>query len=44
MQIKIKEYVTYNEEEILHLYASVGWKNYTANPIMLKNAYRHFLT
>lgn len=35
----IKEYKTYNEDEILSLYQSVGWTNYTKNPTMLKEAY-----
>ncbi len=43
MQFAIKEYETYNSEEILDLYASVGWTNYTDNPEMLKNAYANSL-
>ena len=43
MQFTIKEYETYNSEEILNLYASVGWTNYTDNPEMLKNAYANSL-
>ncbi len=39
----VKEYITYNEKEILNLYKSVGWTNYTNNPEMLKNAYAHSL-
>lgn len=39
MEILIKEYIEYNEEEILHLYQSVGWINYVNNPKMLRNAY-----
>jgi len=43
MEISIKEYKTYNESEILSLYTSVGWTNYTNNPQMLKNAYANSL-
>ena len=43
MQFTIKEYSIYNEGEILNLYDSVGWSNYTSNPSMLKNAYKHSL-
>lgn len=43
MEFSVKEYVNYNESEILKLYESVGWKNYTNNPTMLKNAYKHSL-
>lgn len=43
MEISIKEYTEYNEEEILNLYRSVGWSNYFNNPLMLKNAYAHSL-
>ncbi len=39
----IKEYNEYNEEEILNLYSSVGWTNYTNHPEMLRNAYAHSL-
>lgn len=39
MEFSIKEYGTYNEPEILNLYKSVGWTNYTNNPKMLENAY-----
>lgn len=39
----IKEYTAYNEDEILPLYESVGWTNYTKNPQMLKAAYSHSL-
>lgn len=39
MEFSIKEYGTYNEQEILNLYKSVGWTNYTNNPKMLENAY-----
>lgn len=43
MQFTIREYSVYNQEEILNLYDSVGWSNYTSNPSMLKNAYEHSL-
>ena len=43
MHFTIKEYETYNSEEILDLYTSVGWTNYTDNPEMLKNAYANSL-
>ena len=36
MPFTIKEYLIYNEEEILNLYDRVGWSNYTSNPSMLK--------
>lgn len=32
----IKEYTTYKEDEILNLYASVGWTAYTDHPDTLK--------
>ena len=43
MQFTVKEYSIYNEQEILHLYDSVAWTNYTSNPSMLANAYEHSL-
>lgn len=43
MNYIVKEYITYNENEILPIYESVGWKNYTKNPQMLKAAYTHSL-
>lgn len=43
MQYEIKEYTGYKEEEILHLYESVGWTNYTSNSSMLENAYKNSL-
>lgn len=39
MKITIKEYTKYEKEEILNLYESVGWTNYTNNPDMLEKAY-----
>ncbi|OON99011.1 MAG: GNAT family N-acetyltransferase [Epulopiscium sp. Nele67-Bin004] len=41
--ITLKEYVGYNEEEILNLYKAVGWSNYYNNPEMLKSAYENSL-
>ena len=43
MEYCISEYVDYNEQEILPLYESVGWRNYTQRPQMLKEAYAHSL-
>lgn len=43
MDYNITEYMEYNEQEILPLYESVGWINYTKNPRMLKDAYLHSL-
>lgn len=43
MSFSIKEYCEYNEQEILHLYQSVGWTNYADQPAMLKNAYANSL-
>lgn len=43
MFFTMKEYQGYNEAEILKLYESVGWTNYTSNPAMLKNAYHNSL-
>ena len=43
MEFTLKEYGEYSEDEILDLYGSVGWTNYTKNPEMLKNAYAHSL-
>lgn len=43
MEYIIKEYNTYNHSEILHLYESVGWTNYTTKPEMLANAYQNSL-
>ena len=39
MKLHMKEYANYNETEILELYESVGWSNYTSQPEMLRNAY-----
>lgn len=43
MEYVIKEYIGYGKEEILNLYESVGWTNYTSNPSMLENAYKNSL-
>ena len=43
MEFSIQEYGSYRESEILSLYRSVGWTNYTDNPDMLKNAYANSL-
>ncbi|ESL04060.1 acetyltransferase, GNAT family [Catonella morbi ATCC 51271] len=43
MEVILKEYAGYNEEEILGLYESLGWTNYTDNPALLKNAYLNSL-
>ena len=43
MDYNITEYMEYNEQEILPLYESVGWVNYTKSPRMLKEAYSHSL-
>lgn len=41
--MKIQEYTTYKEEEILRLYASVGWSAYTDHPETLKNGFANSL-
>lgn len=41
--MEIKEYQTYNEQEIIDLYRSVGWTNYTSCPEMLEEAYKNSL-
>ena len=43
MDFAIKRYAPYREDEILPLYESVGWTNYTRDPQMLENAYRNSL-
>ena len=40
---EIKPYTHYRQEEILPLYESVGWSNYTRNPEMLRRAFEHSL-
>lgn len=39
----IRPYERYDEKEILPLYESVGWTNYTRRPDMLRDAYAHSL-
>lgn len=41
--MEVKEYSLYHRDEILDLYESVGWTNYTARPKMLKGAYENSL-
>lgn len=41
--IRIQQYLEYNESEIIALYTSVGWKNYYENQQMLKQSYEHSL-
>ena len=43
VEFLIREYQNYNEDEIISLYKSVGWINYTNNPQMLKEAYKNSL-
>ena len=43
MTVTIKAYETYREEEVLSLYTSVGWTNYTNNPAMLSDAFKQSL-
>ncbi len=37
--MEIREYKTYNEAEILHLYTSVGWTAYTDQPDALQKGF-----
>lgn len=39
--MEIKEYTVYNENEILELYASVGWSAYTDEPEVLHKGFEH---
>lgn len=39
--MEIKEYRTYNEAEILSLYASVGWTAYTDHPDVLRKGFEN---
>ena len=39
--MEIREYKTYNELEILHLYESVGWSAYTDQPEALRKAFEN---
>ena len=43
MDFMIEEYTVIDEQELLPLYESVGWVNYTTQPQMLKEAYLHSL-
>lgn len=43
MEFTLNEYTEFNEVEILNLYTSVGWTNYTDKPNMLENAYKNSL-
>ena len=43
MPISIRTYGPYREDELLALYESVGWTNYTHRPALLREAYRHSL-
>lgn len=41
--MEIREYQTYNEQEILPLYTSVGWTAYTHAPDTLRQGFEHSL-
>lgn len=41
--MEIREYTGWNRDEILALYSSVGWTNYTDNPDRLERAYENSL-
>lgn len=41
--VHVKEYNGYNENEIISLYKSVGWKNYYEKPSILMEAYKNSL-
>ncbi len=41
--MEIKEYLPYDEKEILALYESVGWTAYTENPAALRLGFAHSL-
>ena len=43
MNIEIKDYNNYKQEEIIDLYKSVGWINYTQQPEKLKMGYENSL-
>lgn len=43
MTVKLQRYETYQAEEVLELYSSVGWTNYTQDPLMLQEAFNHSL-
>ena len=39
--MEIREYKTYNEPEILRLYASVDWTAYTDQPVVLRKGFEN---
>ena len=41
--MEIREYTSYNEEEILRLYTAAGWTAYTENPTALRRGFEHSL-
>lgn len=41
--MEIREYQIYCEDEILHLYDSVGWKAYTDHPEVLRKGFENSL-
>lgn len=41
--MEIREYRTYNEQEILSLHTSVGWTAYTGAPDILRQGFEHSL-
>ncbi|WP_156299455.1 GNAT family N-acetyltransferase [Streptobacillus canis] len=43
MNVKYQEIIEYNIENIVEIYNSVGWTNYTENIEMLKNSYENSL-
>lgn len=43
MEITVKEYITYKENDIIPLYQAVGWSNYYNKPQMLQKAYENSL-
>lgn len=43
MEFTIREYINYNEEEILRLYESVGWIAYTRSPDVLRRGFEKSL-
>ncbi len=43
INIQLKKYTDYKEDEIVNLYNSDGWINYTNNTDMLRNAYSNSL-
>lgn len=39
--VVIRDYTAFERSEIMNLYASVGWTNYTDHPQMLEKAYNN---